>query len=346
MKRLLAIACLACVTSTGFSQEMISMAHPTGDKATSLLLIEATNPGEARVGQTVNMTVKVTNLSKTVALKNVKLTQHSTDGIELKKAEEAKTDNKAENGDKSDKKDENAKSDDNGDKKMAKKNTDGFTIEKLAPGESRSFNMEMVGDSVGDGMACFGATYEPVLCVQIKYVKPDLDLVKQAPEQINICEQLVYNYMVKNSGSGTAKNVVLRDQLPEGLTTADGKNSIEFDLGDIEAGKTEQKSVELKVTKPGTYSSRAMAEGENLNVKSKKTTTKVDAFDLKVKIDGKKEEYINKPVSYTITVTNDGDAVATGTTPWKSTMRTAGRMIRATDRRQSRRPKPTGTLAT
>lgn len=214
-------------------------------------------------------------------------------------------------------------------KKAATKNADGLTIDKLAPGESRTFNMQMVGDEVGDGMACFIATYETLLCVQIKYVKPDLDLVKQAPEQINICEQLVYNYMVKNSGDGVAKNVILTDKLPEGLTTTDGKKSVEIEIGDLEAGKSVQKSVELAVTKPGSYSSRAMAEGENLNVKSKETTTKVNAFDLNVTVDGPKEEYINKPVTYTITVTNNGDAVSTGTT-LEVDNENAGRMVRAT----------------
>ena len=311
MKRLLALAAFACVGSMGYAQETISMAHPTGDKATSLLLIEATNPGEVRVGQTVNMSVTLTNLSKAVALKNVKLTEHSTNGIEVKKLVEANDEKKAD------------------DKKAATKNSDGFTIDRLAPGESRTFKMEMVGDSVGDGMACFGATYEPVLCVMIKYVKPDLEIVKQAPEQINICEQLVYNYMVKNSGSGVAQNVVLRDQLPEGLTTTDGKKTVEFEIGNLEAGQSEQKSVELKVAKAGTYSSRAMAEGKDISVKSKETTTKVDAFDLKVTIDGPKEQYINKPVTYTITVTNDGNAVATGTT-LEVNNENAGRMIRAT----------------
>ena len=326
MKRLLVLACLAFATSTGFSQEMISMAHPTGDKATSLLLVEATNPGEARVGQTVNMTVKVTNLSETVALKNVKLTEYTMGGVELKKAQEANAGNKKANNKKANNKKANAQPK----KAMAKKNADGFTIDKLAPGESRTFNMEMVGDNVGDGMVCFGATYEPVLCVQVKYVKPDLDLVKQAPERITICEQLVYNYMVKNSGNGTAKDVVLRDQLPEGVTTKDGKKEVMFEIGDLEAGKMVQKSAELKVCEPGTYSSRAMAESQKLNVKSKNTTTKVVAYDLSVKIDGKNEEFINKPVSYTITVTNDGNAVAKNTT-LEVNNANGGRMIRATN---------------
>ena len=326
MKRLLALACLTCVAATGSAQEMISMAHPTGDQATSLLLIEATNPGEVRVGQTVNMTVKLTNLSKTVALRNVKLTEHSTNGIELKKVVEASTDEAAPQ---ADNKDAQAKPKANA-KKAATQSGDGLTIDRLAPGESRTFKMEMVGDEVGMGMACFGATYEPVLCVQINYVKPDLDLVKDAPEQINICEQLVYNYLVKNSGNGVAKNVVLTDKLPEGLTTTDGKNSVEFEIGNIEAGKSVQKSVELNVVKPGSYSSRAMAEGENLSVKSKETTTKVSAFDLSIKIEGPKEEYINKPVAYTITVTNNGDAVSKGT-KLEVNNENAGRMVRATE---------------
>src|SRR5690348_5995884 len=42
-----------------------TLAYPTGDRRTSVLLLEATGPGQVRVGQQYNYTVRVTNLTDT-----------------------------------------------------------------------------------------------------------------------------------------------------------------------------------------------------------------------------------------------------------------------------------------
>src|SRR3954452_2359710 len=52
-----------------------TLAYPTGDRRTSALLLEATGPGQVRVGQQYNYTLRVTNLTDTplhdVAIRNL-----------------------------------------------------------------------------------------------------------------------------------------------------------------------------------------------------------------------------------------------------------------------------------
>src|SRR5690242_10528687 len=66
-------------TGTGARQAgdnyQYTLAYPTGDRRTSVLLLEATGPGQVRVGQQYNYTVRVTNLTDTplhdVAIRNL-----------------------------------------------------------------------------------------------------------------------------------------------------------------------------------------------------------------------------------------------------------------------------------
>lgn len=269
--------------------EALSLALPTGDRATSNLLVEATAPNRVAVGKTFDYQIKLTNLSKNLVLENIVVRQDLGEHLAIDHSEP-----------------KSGKSD--------KKGAESWSVDRLAPGESKTIQIQALGEDVGSAANCIRVSYQPSLCFTTEFVKPEIQVTKEAPAQANICEVIPARYVVTNTGTGPAKGVVLRDELPEGLTTADGAKVVEANLGDIPQGESKEHKVELAAAKPGDYGSRAVANGEDdLSATSKKTTTAFRAAEINVAIVGPDAVYLDQPSTYRVTVKNTGEAPAVGT---------------------------------
>jgi len=168
-----------------------------------------------------------------------------------------------------------------------------------------------VGDQEGTARSCIQVSYKPTLCVATRFVKPQIGVAKTAPDTADICRPLEFRYEVKNTGSGVARNLTLNDDLPEGLTTADGKKKVNIDVGDLAAGQARDFAVRVNAAKTGEFSSRAVAKGEgDLEAHSKRTTTQIVGTDLAVKIEGPRAQYVGQPMTYQVHVKNNGKADA------------------------------------
>jgi len=119
---------------------------------------------------------------------------------------------------------------------------------------------------------------------------------------------------VTNSGTGQTEPVTVRETLPEGLTTEDGKNVVALDAGRLDAGATRKGAVRLKAAKAGTYQGRAIASSQGgLEAQTGNTTTRIVQPRLGIRIEGPDAEYVNRPIGYRVTVTNEGDTAARNT---------------------------------
>lgn len=292
-----------------------TMAFPTGDPATSLASIECTAPTEIRVGEPYDFQLKVTNTSKTMTLHSVRVRHTAPAGVEVTRSEPSGQTAQPKGGQPAAK----AKGG-KGEKAQAKGNmpadgpTTNWSLGTLAPGQTKVITGTAVAHELGDRMACLTVSYEPALCVAVKVVKPVLEVRKEIPQTIDICDPLAVKYVVSNPGEAAAPNVALKDDLPKGLTTKDGKQTIAIPVGDLAPGQTKEFTVELDPTKPGVYSSQAVATSGKQTYESRRTTTAVQNAVLNVTIDGPATSNVGTPTGYTVTVANNGGAVARGTT--------------------------------
>jgi len=142
-------------------------------------------------------------------------------------------------------------------------------------------------------------------------VQPELKLTKTLPAEVLICEPIQAIYVISNSGSGTARTIRIEDTLPAGLTTAEGKSSISVDAGTLAAGETREVMFNLKASKTGEYVSKAFAKADDgLTSDSGDVKMIVRQPKLAVKFDGPEKEFIGRPFTYNMTVTNTGDGTA------------------------------------
>jgi len=160
---------------------------------------------------------------------------------------------------------------------------------------------------------CASVTYVVPVCASVKVVQPKLRLVKTAPSEVLLCDPIPVKFVVTNSGTGTAQNVKVVDDLPAGLRTSAGKSQLVFSAGTLATGQSREFSATLKASKTGKYANKAIASAANGLKAESSTTTVVRQPVLAITKNGPEQLYLGRAVTYQIKVINKGDAPATNT---------------------------------
>jgi uncharacterized repeat protein (TIGR01451 family) len=188
-----------------------------------------------------------------------------------------------------------------------------LSIEQLGPGESRTFLVTVTADQEGPVDACLIVdSYKPAICLQTRAVRPELNLVKTAPDRNRLCDIIELTYTVTNDGTGSLGQFEIIDELAEGLRTIDGQDRLAFTVDQLEAGETRQFVASVYATRTGQFSSRAEARATQADLTSRSDSVgpEVVGADLQVTLDGRDAVASNTPVVFTATVTNTGNAPA------------------------------------
>jgi len=277
------------VATTGTTAIIDDFAHftlaaPTGDRATSALLIEKVSPREARLNRPFDYKLRVTNLTSAV-LTDVVVRERLPESFALTKSEPPVA------------------------------SVDGgwarYNVGELAPLASRTIDVTGIPHTEGTMASAIGVDYGLAARTEASVVNPILKLTKEAPADADICEGIRYRYVAANVGTGTERGVVIEDKLPEGLVTDEGKSVFRFDIGDLGQGVSREVIVRVKPLKTGTYGAAAVARASGgSEVKSNEVSTIVHQPALEVAIAGPPSEYLNKSATYTVTVKNTGDVPA------------------------------------
>ena len=263
------------------SQFTTMRAFPTGDKSSSVLMVEAMGPKSVRVQHEASYQMKVTNLTD-MPVKNVSISSTTPDGFDVSAT---------------------AKPGDNG--MMS------YPVGDLGPKESKTITITGKATKVGSIDTCYSVHYNPpTLCTNVEVTNPAITLAVNAPADTDICKQVTYTYTVTNTGTGVAHNVMLNEDLPEGLMTADGKSSVSANVGDIPQGQNRVVTAILKASKTGSFPGKATAKSDDEAAQPVSTVTAVHAPMLDVAVTGSANDYVGKQVAYKIVVTNKGDAPA------------------------------------
>lgn len=259
---------------------------PTGERGSSLLQVQQIAPAELRAGAPYTFKVLVKNLTDK-SLQNVVLRATQPEGLKLA----APVDGTA-----------SLKPDDKG--------WLNYNVGTLAPRETREFSFTGTPTGATAIRQTYDVKFEQQMQTTLNVTAPAVSLVKAGPTDVDICEEIVWTYSVKNTGTGVVRNASLRDQLPEGLTTRDGQSFVAADLGDIPAGETRQAKASLKATRVGKFASAAMLQSQAGEAKSESVglTVRQPRLDLAAK--GPEQEYLGKVATYQVTVTNTGDSPA------------------------------------
>jgi len=137
-----------------------------------------------------------------------------------------------------------------------------WTLPELGPNATQKITVTGMVEKAGKLAQCADVKYKMPACSLVEVVSPQLMLTKTVPADSLLCDKIPVKYVVTNTGTGVARNVVITDQLPDGLVTIDGGKLVSLDSCPLGPGQSQEFSVMTRAEKPGAYSSKAMVKAD------------------------------------------------------------------------------------
>jgi uncharacterized repeat protein (TIGR01451 family) len=287
-----------------------SAAFPTGDRDSSVLLVERISPSEVVVGAPFTYRYRVTNISD-LTLTDVFVAETHSEGLEVTAASVRPIEglpnqwqffNRGE-----------AVQGFGMDNPEFTSGLQGrsWPLGTLQPGESEVIQIEARADRAGAVNSCVIAGFTPEFCTTMNVVAPSLRITMTAPNQALICEEIPLRFQVTNTGTGTARDVRVRVPLEGGLRTTDAQGTVETSIGDIGPGETREVTLRTRADRPGSFSARAEAvAASGMSAETEPASFTVVQPELRVTIDAPETQYLGRDVPTRVTVTNTSDVVA------------------------------------
>ncbi len=262
-----------------------SMGFPTGLRESSGLLVEKTVPAEVLVGQKFGYTIKVINLTD-YPIYNVSVSDRVTPNFAMADADAKPSE--------------------------VRDGVATWQIGNLGGKETRTIKVN--GSSAEEGMisTCAWASYSPILCEDIKIMKAALQLAKNAPAEVVICDPIPMTLTVRNTGSSPLTAVKVNDTLPEGLMS-EGKTALAFDAGNMAPGESKEFKFNAMASKTGSFVNKAAASSAQGVTAEASSTTVVRQPELTVSCAAPEQRYMGRTFDVEFTVASKGDTAAVGT---------------------------------
>lgn len=182
----------------------------------------------------------------------------------------------------------------------------------MDPGQVVPLKVWVRADREGELGSCATVSADPRLCAKTFVGRPLLAIEKTGPEVAQLNADVAYNVVVANRGNAVARNVVVTDDIPEGLTHASGQKQLTFNLGELAPNQSKTIPVTVKAAQRGKFCNTASAVADNVPKVSDDACTTVVQPGLKIVKTGDQQQLINKTANYQIKVSNVGDVDLTG----------------------------------
>ncbi|MCH7988437.1 MAG: DUF11 domain-containing protein, partial [Planctomycetes bacterium] len=181
-----------------------------------------------------------------------------------------------------------------------------WKIGTLQSNEKRKILVRITPREVGKIGSVATVHFFSEITAETNIKKPDLKLSMSGPSQIRLGEPVVFRFKVTNTGTKDAKQVFIRNILPDGLSHPGGKD-LEYSFGTLKAGKSEEIELILTAESPGTTNSRVIVTADG-GVKIEKTISlKIVASALIISRTGPKQAKVDHPTTAINLLTNDSN---------------------------------------
>jgi uncharacterized repeat protein (TIGR01451 family) len=188
-----------------------------------------------------------------------------------------------------------------------------WKIGNMNAGESKVVRVVVKAEKEGELVECATVYAIPRICVSTMVGRPHLSIKKTGLEFAQLGQEIAYVVVVQNTGNVAAKDVVVTDTVPEGLSSATGQKEITFNIGELAAGASKSVSVPLKANKRGKSCNTAVVTASNADKAEAEACTTVVQSGIKIEKSTKDTSiFMNRTADYDIVVSNTGDTDLSG----------------------------------
>lgn len=184
-----------------------------------------------------------------------------------------------------------------------------WSFPHLEKGECKTIRVWVKPEKEGCCLALATVCACPQICTYTTCGQPIICIKKQGPECACLYCPIRYTIDVCNSGSATAYNVVVTDNVPAGLSHQSGMRCLRYDVGALCPGESKKINLEFCAVTPGTVCNNATVTYCGGPDCTAEACTVIYQPCVEVTKTGPDWAYICKTVDYTITVTNPGEMV-------------------------------------
>jgi uncharacterized repeat protein (TIGR01451 family) len=181
----------------------------------------------------------------------------------------------------------------------------------LEAGQSKNLKITVLATKAGKLRNCATMTYTAQTCVDTCVLQPKLVVTKTGPTgEVCINKDVCFTITVKNTGNGTASNVVLVDNLPKGLTPKGSNPQLKVQIGALAPGESKSFQVNTKAVAAGNHCNTVVVTGDCGLRAQASACVKVVVPQLNLCKVGPAKVFLKKKVTYTISASNPGNGTA------------------------------------
>jgi uncharacterized repeat protein (TIGR01451 family) len=186
----------------------------------------------------------------------------------------------------------------------------GWLVGTLEPNGERRMRVDLQPHGEGEIRSIASVTFTTAAVMRTQVVQPRLMVAVRAPEQAIAGENVPFQILVSNPGTGPINGLMLRGKLTPGLQHPQGA-VVEAEMGSLAPGETKPVTLTVKAVGGGAQMAEISASADGLE-SAARASVKVLEAALKIKRVGPAKCFIKSEVGFEIEVTNPGSAIATG----------------------------------
>nr|WP_315857210.1 hypothetical protein [Rhodopirellula sp. JC737] len=185
-----------------------------------------------------------------------------------------------------------------------------WELGNLPAGEQRVITMNLTPIEEGELGSIARVTFEAAASVRTRSTRPELKVVQHAPTQVLIGQQLEIELEVSNVGSGAATNVVLREDVPQGMDHPGGRELDSY-LNTLRPGEVRHEVLRMRATAPGVIRNTVQLVSDDAEPTQHTVEVEVVAPEIDIRLTGPGRRFLERQATYEVELLNRGTAPAT-----------------------------------